>query len=161
MFPFISTKGLIRLDAPTANRRRRYLINIITQRIRCECSHRLTCIPKPARRFFTVKLSPTRPVSIDTYTYSVYLRMLCEASCLFGVIGVQLVVMVMLVVRHVKSHACRGRRGRCARERCATGGAERVRHPARLPARVDGRWRHGKTGVAPFRLPRRAMALAE
>ena len=34
-----SLKGLLRLDAQTSNRRRRYCIKTITQRVRCECSN--------------------------------------------------------------------------------------------------------------------------
>ena len=43
-------EALFRPDALTSNRRRRYCIRIITQRVRCEYFDRLTCIPETARR---------------------------------------------------------------------------------------------------------------
>ena len=51
-------QGLFRLDAPASNRRQRYCIKMITQRVRCECSNLLTCVLKPARRFYAVKSTP-------------------------------------------------------------------------------------------------------
>ena len=43
------------------------LYKIITRRVRCECSDWLTCVPKPARRVYAVKLTLTCPVLIDPY----------------------------------------------------------------------------------------------
>ena len=58
----MTSQGLFRLDASAQIWRRRYRI---TQRVQCECSDWLKRVPKPARRFYAVKLTPTRPVWID------------------------------------------------------------------------------------------------
>ena len=54
---WIDLKGLFWLDMLTSNRRRRYCIKIITQRVRCEWSNRLTRVPKLARHTFCCQIA--------------------------------------------------------------------------------------------------------